>query len=92
MALILRRQRDHYNDPKYSDDMYVALSGEMIVGTIYKTSGGAQGEGWGWWINGVHFSPSIAAARGFTPSLEEAKTELATNWRKWLAFAGLTEK
>jgi hypothetical protein len=36
-------------------------------------------------------APAIASPKGFTRTLEEAKAELAANWRKWLAYAGLKD-
>jgi hypothetical protein len=60
--------------------VYAVLSGEMTVGTTYRTTEGARGDGFAWWI-----APAIASPKGFVPTLDEAKAELAANWRKWLA-------
>ena len=63
----------------------------MAVGRIYRRTGGlAEAPAWVWTILNVHAGPGIMMSNGVVNTLDEAKAELAKNWRKWLVWVGFT--
>lgn len=96
MPLIIRRTADHYADskepkPDWGPDHYLVFSGGLIVGTIRQEEAGQQKGKWFWSISGVNAGPAVMAISGHCDTLDEAKTELAISFRKWLAWAKLAE-
>ncbi len=67
------------------------LSGQFTVGCINMIVGGPQDGRWRWTIKGVFAAPAVMAVDGIADTLDAAKADLALNWRKWLAWAGLKE-
>ena len=68
------------------------LTGEMAtVGRLYEESEAPRQLRWYWTINGVRAGRSIMRTDGRAATLDEAKVQLTENWRKWLAWARLTE-
>jgi hypothetical protein len=61
-----------------------------VVGRIYEDRTAPEALRWYWTLNGVH-APRIATTSGKVATLDRAKAQLAENWRKWLAWAGLQE-
>ena len=47
---------------------------------------------WFWSIFGVLSKPPDVRTDGHAPTLDAAKEELAESWRKWLAWAELSEE
>ena len=74
-----RRRPDHFQ----------VYTGQVRVGTIYKTSGNPTGNQWYWGLNGVQNGPG--PFNGFVRTLEDAKAEFAASWGAWLKAAGLNE-
>ncbi len=91
MALILRKLRDLHPEAFTDEHDYSVLSGNFTVGRITAIHGGQQDGRWRWAINGVFAAPDVMDINGMSDSLDAAKAELAANWRKWLAWAGLRE-
>ena len=60
-------------------------TGQVRIGTIYKTSGNK----WFWGLHGVQNGPG--PFNGFVRTLEDAKAEFAAAWGAWLKAAGLNE-
>jgi hypothetical protein len=89
MALVLRKAQG--NRPgDWNDDDYDVMSNKMAVGRKYRRTGGPPDTpAWVWSILNVHAGPGIMISNGVVNTLDEAKAELAKNWRKWLAWAGL---
>ena len=92
MALILKRTSAHYPDSSWSEDHFVVLSGQFVVGIIRKMYGGAQGDRWSWAINGVHADPDVMEKHGMADTREAAMQDFRANWAKWLSWAGLKEE
>ena len=90
MALKLRR--NNLASHIYSDCAdYSVMSADLVVGRIYEDRTATTEElRWFWAINGVH-APQVVTISGKVATLDQAKAELAENWRKWLAWAGLQE-
>jgi hypothetical protein len=84
MALILRRTY-----PESDSEHYDVMSGEVRISRIYRTHTDPDGNEWFWGVNGVLTGP--IQFNGFARTLDDAKTEVGTNWRKWLAAAKLAE-
>ena len=96
MPLIIRRTDDHYSElkqpkPDWGPNHYLVFSGGLVVGTIRLEDAGQQRGKWFWAISGVHAGPDVMKISALTSTLEDAKAELAYNWRKWLAWANLME-
>ena len=60
-------------------DHYQVYSGEVRIGTIYKTSGNPSGNEWFWGLNGVQNGPG--PFNGFVPTLKDAKAAFSEAWR-----------
>jgi hypothetical protein len=64
----------------------------MLLGRMYRRGGSSDGAfPWVWSIDGLQASPGVMVTAGSVDTLEEAKAEIAKNWRKWLAWAALQE-
>jgi hypothetical protein len=70
---------------------YTVFSGEFAVGQIHEERGAPADLRWFWAITGVFGTPADMRMDGHTPTLESAEIELAETWRRWLAWAKLTE-
>jgi hypothetical protein len=70
---------------------YTVFSGEFAVGRIYEERGAPADLQWFWAITGIFGMPPDLRMNGHAPTLESAKARLGENWRKWLAWAKLTE-
>jgi hypothetical protein len=70
---------------------YTLFSGEFAVGRIYEERGAPADLKWFWAITGIFGTPADMRMDGHAPTLESAKARLDENWRKWLAWAKLTE-
>ncbi len=89
MALILRRTDEQFPRAGWpsSNENLVIMSGETVVGSLWKTVSRTQGERWQWsitcitegWIDGLG-----RRARGGAGKLRPA-------WRAWLKRTGLQE-
>ena len=87
MPLIIRRTADHYADskapkPDWGPNHYLVFSGGLIVGTIRQEDAGQQQGKWYWAIHGVHGGPHVMKISGYADTLDDAKTQLAIEWRK----------
>jgi hypothetical protein len=96
MPLIIRRTAEHFAEnkqpkPEWGPNDYLVFSGGFIVGSIRQETAGQQRGKWFWAINGVHAGPAVMAICSHTDTLEDAKAQLASEWRKWLAWSKLTE-
>jgi hypothetical protein len=72
-----------------SANHYQVYSGEVRIGTIYKTASSPSGNEWFWGLNGVENGPG--PFNGFVRTLDDAKAEFAAAWGAWLKAAGLNE-
>jgi hypothetical protein len=72
-----------------SPDHFQVYTGQVRVGTIYKTSGNPTGNQWYWGLNGVQNGPG--PFNGFVRTLDDAKAKFAAAWGAWLKAAGLNE-
>jgi hypothetical protein len=57
-----------------SPDRFQVYTGQVRIGTIYKTSGNPTGNQWFWGLHGVQNGPG--PFNGFVRTLEDAKAEL----------------
>ena len=74
-----------------STNDFEVSSGDFPVGRLYEESEAPRQLRWYWTINGVRAGRSIMRTDGRAATLDEAKVQLTENWRKWLAWARLTE-
>jgi hypothetical protein len=70
---------------------YTLFSGEFAVGLIYEECGAPADLRWFWAITGIFGAPASMRMDGHAPTLAAAQAQLGENWRKWLAWAKLTE-
>ena len=73
-----------------SADHFQVYTGQVRVGTIYKTSGNPTGNQWYWGLNGVQNGPG-PFNNGFVRTLDDAKAKFAAAWGAWFKAAGLNE-
>jgi hypothetical protein len=67
-------------------------SGEATVGVIHRAHG-APSAFWLWSITHFHVHPmQLGPGHGSADTLEEAMRQFAKRWRRWLAWAELTER
>jgi len=93
MPLLLRRASDQYPLVAWepSNDNLVIVSGNTVIGSLKKQTGGTVGERWSWSITCVLIDPDESPNIGWSVTREEAQHQLAEAWRAWLARTGLKE-
>ena len=66
------------------------VSGKLVIGGVYRQMLSGQAVHWSWHLllNGPQ---TIVHKHGSADSLDDAEAELETNWRAWVALAGLHE-
>jgi hypothetical protein len=70
---------------------FTVYCGEWEVGRIYETRGGPDSMRWFWSLYGMLGKPVDMRTNGHAATLDEAKAQLETAWRRWLAWAKLRE-
>jgi hypothetical protein len=65
--------------------------GEWAVGRIYEQRGGPDSMRWFWSLYGMLGKPVDMRTNGHAATLDEAKAQLESTWRQWLAWAKLRE-
>jgi len=73
--------------PKGEDD-WLLLSGELVVGHVFREAGGPLAGRVVWILTTSH---GLAAARGVSDSIEIAQEELLASWRAWQQWAGMRD-
>ena len=93
MPLRLRRAADQYPRAgwKPSSDNLVVLSGDTVIASLKKETGGTAGDRWRWSITCVLIDPDESPRIGWTATREEAQQQLAGAWRAWLTKTELKE-
>ena len=66
-------------------------SGEWAVGRIYEQRGGPDSRRWFWSLHGIFRKPADMRTDGHAATLDEAKAQFETAWRRWLVWAKLRE-
>ena len=92
MPLTLRVSTDFRKSPpgRPCDDYdVVSVSTQWLIGRIYKVTM-AEGRTWRWSITSVFIEDMPTS--GYTDTLDDAKREFATAWRRWLAKTGRDEE
>ena len=92
MPLILRVPTDSRKPPPgrpCEDYDVVSVSVQWLVGRIYKAQM-AEGQQWRWSVTSL-FMEGMPSS-GYTETMEDAKREFATAWRRWLAKSGRDEE
>ncbi len=74
--------------PKGEDD-WLLLSGEFVVGRVFREESGPHAGRVLWTLMGLH---GLAAAKGVTDSIEKAQDELLASWREWQQWAGVQDR
>jgi hypothetical protein len=70
---------------------FTVYCGEWAVGRIYEQRGGPDSMRWFWSLYGMLGKPVDMRTNGHAATLDEAKAQLETAWRRWLAWAKLRE-
>jgi hypothetical protein len=68
------------------------MSGDTVVGSLKKATGGTVGDRWAWSITCVLIDPGESPRIGWAPTREEAQQQFAKAWRAWLVRTELKEK
>jgi hypothetical protein len=77
------------------DEAYKIWSGGWEIGEIHIVQGKPPAHRRYYWaLRGIAFleKPTGMRDEGRAPTVDEAKSQLETVWRQWLAWAGLQEK
>ena len=93
MALHLKRAADQFPNARWErdNDDLVVMTGEIVMGSLKRVTGGPSGGAWQWSITCVIAPPRQAALYGVEATREEAQESLALAWRRWLGRAELKE-
>ena len=67
------------------------MSGDTVIGSLKKQTGGTLGDRWAWSITCVPPDPGQSSGNGWAATREEAQQQFAEAWRAWLARTGLQE-
>jgi hypothetical protein len=62
------------------------------MGRIYEERGMPEEMGWFWSIFSILRNPPDVLTNGHARTLDAAKADLEASWRKWLAWAELSER
>jgi|RhiMethySRZTD1v2_1073278.scaffolds.fasta_scaffold3940636_1 hypothetical protein len=94
MPLRLRRAADQFPRACWepSNEHLVIMSGDTVVGSLKKATGGTVGDRWAWSITCVLIDPGESPRIGWAPTREEAQQQFAKAWRAWLVRTELKEK
>jgi len=65
----------------WGEDDYDVMSGERVVGRIFRSINAPQDRPWMWAITGAAVAPTVAS-HGFEPTLQQARAAFAEHWRK----------
>lgn len=93
MPLRLRRAADQFPRAHWapSNENLVILSGETVIGSLRKETGGTLGDRWSWSITAVLVDPHESPRIGWAETRDEAQQQFAEAWRTWLARTSLQE-
>jgi hypothetical protein len=83
-AFRLRHASKHVSGTWAADD-YDVMSGDRVVGRIFRSHFGPKDKPWMWAMPGVVVMSDLAN-HGYAPTLKEAKAAFAEHWRKWMAL------
>jgi hypothetical protein len=84
------RTKDHAHPPftaKDQDD-WLLLSGDFVVGRVFREMTGPSAGSVLWKLSGLH---GLSAGAGSTESVETGQRELLAGWREWQAWAGVRD-
>ena len=70
---------------------FTIYNGDWAMGRIYEQRGGPDNMRWVWSLYGVVGKPSKVHLNGDAATLDEAKAQFETAWRRWLVWAKLRE-
>ncbi len=85
------KTKDHPSPPlpPKGEDDWLLLSGEFVVGHVFRESSGSRAGRVVWTLTGLH---GLAAAKGVADSIEKAQDELLASWREWQQWAGVQDR
>jgi hypothetical protein len=93
MPLVLRRaQLQRRRGGTWSEEDYDIVSGELVIGRLYKGEVAGNENVWKWRLSAISGSAAVVKFSGTEVDLEQAKEAISKNWRAWLELAALTEK
>ena len=84
------RVTDHYADPAWEADHFIALDDEgQEIGVVKFVAIGTDAGSWMWSMRLTHPSPAFnRRTNGLTPTRKEAAQELLACWHKFAAYYG----
>ena len=68
---------------------FTIYSSGWAMGRIYEQRGGPDRMRWFWSLHGIFGKPADMRADGHAATLDEAKAQFESIWRRWLAWAKL---
>ncbi len=76
--------------PKYDDDDWLLLSGDLVVGRAMRLKDGPQEGRWSWSLTGTSEGP--AGHHGLADNQGSAQEVLLAAWRRWQEWAGVKDR
>ena len=70
---------------------FTIYSGGWAMGRVYEQRGRPDSMRWFWSLHGIFGKPADMRADGHAATLDEAKAQFESIWRRWLAWAKLRE-
>ncbi len=74
--------------PRHPEDDWLLVSGEFVVGRVFREDRGPCAGRIVWTLTGLH---CLAAAKGVADSIAEAQEAVRAGWRQWQAWAGVKD-
>ena len=84
------RTKDHSHPPftAKDEDDWLLLSGEFVVGRVFRETTGPNAGCVLWTLSGLH---GLSVGVGSAESIETGQSELVAAWREWQAWAGVRD-
>ena len=86
MPLTWRLLRDHFGSPYSSDARWIAISGDVTIGTVGREVLSNNEARWSW-----HAGYDPLNRHGFANTPDEAKAAVEKAWFDWVKKAGLKD-
>ena len=84
------RTKDHAHPPftAKDEDDWLLLSGDFVVGRVFREMTGPNAGSVLWKLSGLH---GLSAGGGSAQSVETGQRELLAGWREWQAWASVRD-
>lgn len=85
---IKTKDHSHSQFTAKDEDDWLLLSGEFVVGRVFREPAGPNAGRVLWTLTGLH---GLSAGAGSAEAIETRQQELLAAWREWQAWAGVRD-